>query len=182
MRRVVLVIALATTGVLFTVSPVSATERSAANLTSVVADVADENNTAVYEPGGDGASADPNCNEIYGGEENTNTLWLAGQVCYVPSAERIYVYDAWKDGYAVSAQWENYLRDPNGNWVLYRRGHCTNSLGFGNWGYCQKNFYQDDTYPNAVGGQGSGLRIYACLANVVCNGTETWVRNDPSLG
>jgi hypothetical protein len=180
MRRVVLVIALATTGVLFTVSPVSATQRSAVNRTSVVEDVADENNTAVYEPGGDGVSAGATCNEITTGGPTAE--WLAGQACYVPSVERIYVYDAWKDGHGVSAQWENYLRDPNGNWVLYRRGYCTNSLGEGNWGYCQKNFYQDDTYPNAVGGQGSGLRVYACINNVVCNGTETWVRNDPSLG
>lgn len=129
-----------------------------------------ENNTAV-------ASGEPTLigtawNDIIDPNDN-----FAGEACFELHGDRIWVYDARGDGLATYGQWQNYLRNPSRTWVLYREGTCKNSLGHGHWGVCDKDFYEDSTSPNAVGGQGSGLRIAACTSKV-CNGIDTWVRNN----
>ncbi|MFF9607875.1 hypothetical protein ACF1GY_37465 [Streptomyces sp. NPDC014684] len=77
----------------------------------------------------------------------------------------------------ILAMWENYLRDSSGSWgdFPYREGSCENHLGSGRWGYCNKDFYEDSTDPNARGGQGSGIRLWACAAQ--CAG-YVWIRNN----
>lgn len=56
-------------------------------------------------------------------------------------------------------------------WRYYRYGDCINSLTAGHWGYRDKDFYENSTYPNAVGGQGSIIRLWACT--YYC--TDTWI-------
>lgn len=52
-----------------------------------------------------------------------------------------------KDGKSVALRWKNYR-----NGSLYRQGVCVNSSGFGKWGHCNKDYYEDST-----------LRVQACL-------------------
>ena len=60
--------------------------------------------------------------------------------CYYQASDTWYVQDTAADGASAEARWENYR-----NGVLYRSGICRNSLGNGNWGACNKNYYEDST-------------------------------------
>jgi hypothetical protein len=82
----------------------------------------------------------------------------------------------WVDNNAgehVKAHWENWLRNADGTWVFYRDGDCI-SMNWG-WGYCDENFYEDSSL-NAVGGYGSGIRLYTCYGE--CDRNYQWVRNN----
>jgi len=60
--------------------------------------------------------------------------------CYYQASDTWYVQDTAADGASAEARWENYRNDD-----LYRSGICRNSLGNGNWGACNKNYYEDST-------------------------------------
>jgi hypothetical protein len=130
-----------------------------------------ENDTAVY--GGDPAQTGIACNQLFDAQDN-----YAAEVCFHLYGDQVWVYDARGDGHAAIGQWSNYLRDADGTWIKYREGECRNSLGHGQWGVCNKEFFEDSTNPNAEGGHGSGLRLWACTASTMCNADYTWVRNN----
>jgi hypothetical protein len=101
--------------------------------------------------------------------------------CFQKYGDRIWVQDAYGDGYPVAIYWQNYIRDDLGNWVLHRWGECRNYLYAPNWGYCDKDFWEDQTYPNARGGQGSGIRLYPCIISggyTGCLSNYKWLRNN----
>ena len=102
---------------------------------------------------------------------------LLSEACFQLHGDKIWVRDDLVDGHAAVGAWQNYLRDPSGTWVLYRYGRCDNKMGAGSWGVCDKNFYEDTTSPNALGGTGSGLRLFACTS-VDCIFPYAWIRNN----
>lgn len=67
--------------------------------------------------------------------------------CFEASGDKWWVKDTAGDGASAEAFWQNYR-----NGSLYRTGVCRNSLGNGEWGVCNKNYYED-----------SGLRWAACV-------------------
>ncbi|SCL72159.1 hypothetical protein GA0070606_5974 [Micromonospora citrea] len=99
-----------------------------------------------------------------------------GRSCFQKYGDKIWVVDSYTNGRGHYAQWENWLHNGS-TWVLYRRGTCGNALTTGVWGYCNKEFYENGTSPNAVGGRGSGIRLYSCDALVGCQG-YTWIVNN----
>jgi hypothetical protein len=86
-----------------------------------------------------------------------------GWACFERTGDKLWVDDWSGDGWSVTASWVNYLMNEAGHWVAYRQGSCVNKLGTGHWGVCNKDFYEDGTSPNALGGAGSYLTVYACL-------------------
>ncbi len=102
----------------------------------------------------------------------------ASKACFEPYGDKIWVYDKEADNAAAAGYWENYLRDSSGSWdysEIYRAGQCTNHLGAHHWGYCNYDFYEDNSL-NYYGGYGSGLRVYA-LTEYGPKGDYVWVRN-----
>lgn len=67
--------------------------------------------------------------------------------CFEAYGDKWWVKDTAADSASADAVWQNY-RDGS----LYRQGICRNSLGNGEWGVCNKNYYED-----------SGLRWAACV-------------------
>ncbi|WP_298183229.1 hypothetical protein [Saccharomonospora sp.] len=64
------------------------------------------------------------------------------------------------DGASAVVYWDNY-RDGE----LYRYGRCENRLGSGNWGVCNKNYYEGSTLEYQVCVQDfSENRIIRCSA------------------
>jgi hypothetical protein len=104
-------------------------------------------------------------------ESNTEVL-----VCFQKYGDKIWVLDLDSDGHSAEGYWENYLWDGS-DWVFYRNGYCDDHLTTTQWGYCNKDIYEDSTNPNAYGGKGSGIRLYACgLDN--CGTENVWIRNN----
>ncbi|WP_028662054.1 hypothetical protein [Saccharomonospora saliphila] len=64
----------------------------------------------------------------------------AVQVCYQAYGDRWWIRDTAADGASAAVDWDNYR-----NGSLYREGMCVNSLGQGQWGQCNKNYYEDST-------------------------------------
>lgn len=91
--------------------------------------------------------------------------------CFQRSGDVIWIDNAVGDN--VKAHWENWLEQADGTWVFYRDGDCL-STTYG-WGYCNEDFYEDTSH-NAVGGHGSGIRLYTCVGD--CNPDYQWVRNN----
>jgi hypothetical protein len=60
------------------------------------------------------------------------------KICYELDGDRWWVKDTSADHASAVARWQNYR-----NGVLYREGGCRNSLGSGEWGVCNKNYYED---------------------------------------
>ncbi|MFJ8960609.1 hypothetical protein ACIRG5_14605 [Lentzea sp. NPDC102401] len=88
--------------------------------------------------------------------------YTAVEICYEKGGDHWWVQDQ-NSGDASSAgvYWENYR-----NGSLYRNGTCITSLGNGNWGQCNKNYYEDSelygipcTWNRSAGG------------DIVCTGT-----------
>jgi hypothetical protein len=87
------------------------------------------------------------------------------------------VDDTDADDNSAQLYWENWLENSSGNLVLYRYGRCYNRLGAANgWAACNKDFYEDSTYPNAADGMGSVIRFWACEVNEGCGDGQA-VRN-----
>ena len=76
-------------------------------------------------------------------------------------------------------QWQNDLKDANGNWKPYRHGECWLRTAPDVAGYCDKDFYENSTNPNALGGQGSRIGFKACSSdNRYGCGSLVWVTNN----
>lgn len=95
----------------------------------------------------------------------TCTTWDDSEACFQPNGDYIWVKDLTSDGHAAYGQWTNALRDGYGMWYGYREGSCNNFLGYGKWGYCSKDFYENNTDPNAYGGEGSEICVWASTWN-----------------
>lgn len=83
----------------------------------------------------------------------------AVEICYQPDGDHWWVQDQAADGASAAVHWENFRGGS-----LYRYGICVNSLGNGNWGQCNKDYYEDSVlngFP-CVWDRGSG-------ADPVCN-------------
>lgn len=96
----------------------------------------------------------------------------AGESCFQMYGDGIYLVANTSGAYA---RWSNYLWNGS-SWQLYRQGECAISVT-GTWGRCNKDFYEDSTYPNAYGSQGSGIRVAICSSSGSCS-AETWTRNN----
>ncbi|MFD4643079.1 hypothetical protein ACFWN2_37615 [Lentzea sp. NPDC058436] len=62
------------------------------------------------------------------------------EICYEKGGDHWWVQDQDSDGESAGVYWQNY-RDG----ALYRDGWCMTSLGTGNWGQCNKDYYEDST-------------------------------------
>ena len=64
------------------------------------------------------------------------------EICYEKGGDSWWVQDQNSDDHAsAGVYWMNHLNHTGGD--LYRHGYCMTSLGKGNWGYCNKNYYED---------------------------------------
>jgi hypothetical protein len=63
------------------------------------------------------------------------------KACFQPNGDKWWVKDTKADGHSATASWENYLCDGS-ECDLYRDGSCVNELGSGEWGVCNKNYYE----------------------------------------
>lgn len=109
------------------------------------------------------------------------TQWDSSGGCLKKYGDRLFAYDTTLDGFSVYVLWENQLYNGSG-WKLYRKGRCTSNHGFDNYGECNKDFYENSTYPNAFGSSGSRIRIKSC-ADVTwgpdhCTEWSPWLVND----
>jgi hypothetical protein len=104
--------------------------------------------------------------------------WTEGvRGCFKKYGDQWWVRDTGTDVTAYAAiLWENHLKDASGSWGLYRSGECDNGLGDGQWGVCNKDYYEDSSR-NAWGGYGSRLRWRSCGV-YGCTGWSNWVYND----
>ncbi|SFO95288.1 hypothetical protein SAMN02982918_0937 [Saccharomonospora viridis] len=59
------------------------------------------------------------------------------QACFEAYGDKWWVKDTVADGASAVVIWDNYR-----NGSLYRQGECQNRLGSGNWGVCNKNYYE----------------------------------------
>jgi hypothetical protein len=98
---------------------------------------------------------------------------IGASVCFQPYGDLLYVDDTQGDNHAAYMYWENWQNDRSGHAVLVRYGRCYDRLGAAAYGeaVCAKNFYEDSTHPNAVGGEGSWLTFAACEVDVGCTAT-----------
>lgn len=63
------------------------------------------------------------------------------EICWEKAGDKWWVQDQDSTDHAsTGVSWRN---ERNGS--LYRKGYCITSLGKGNWGYCNKNYYEDST-------------------------------------
>ena len=109
-----------------------------------------------------------------GGIYDSDCITATGGIaCFQRYGDKIWVKHTGSN--LAAATYENYLWDGN-SWELYRWGHCWNTLAVGEWGYCNKDFYEDQTNPNAYGDKGSGIRLYVCLST--CSSSYVWIRNN----
>lgn len=102
-------------------------------------------------------------------------LWTTARACFKPYGDVLFAGDEFKDGASATTEWQNELRDSNGNWGLYRNGKCTWSGGSGTQGSCNKEMYEYSS-KNAHGGVGSRVRVKACLGDS-CSSWSRWILN-----
>jgi hypothetical protein len=82
--------------------------------------------------------------------------------CFQKYGDVIWVYDPYDDLWLAQAHWSLWLRDGQGEWTFHKWGRCKASpASVRVWVVCDRDFYEDSTYPNAKGGQGAGIRLYA---------------------
>jgi len=66
----------------------------------------------------------------------------AVEICYDKAGDYWWVQDQDStDNASSGVYWMNFLNHTGGD--LYREGYCITSLGKGNWGRCNKNYYED---------------------------------------
>jgi hypothetical protein len=63
------------------------------------------------------------------------------KVCFQSNSDTWWVKDTAADGASAEAMWSNWL-DGQLDSEAYRSGSCRNTLGNGQWGYCNKNYYE----------------------------------------
>lgn len=93
----------------------------------------------------------------------------AAEGCFVSYGDHLWVKDTSADGLVASVYWENRLWNGS-SWVLWRNGRCENHLGNGKWGGCNKDFYENGTNPNALGGKGSEVCVWGEVTGDVGDG------------
>jgi hypothetical protein len=96
------------------------------------------------------------------------------EICFQKYGDKVWVRNT-SLLYAEYGHYSNWLRDNNSNWVFWRNGDC--GVDFNGWGYCNKDMYEDSSH-NALGGYGSGIRLYPCDFEFGCTSYYTWVRNN----
>lgn len=67
------------------------------------------------------------------------------QACFEHYGDKWWVRDTVADGASAVVIWDNYR-----NGSLYRQGECQNRMGSGNWGVCNKNYYEKSRLDFAV--------------------------------
>jgi hypothetical protein len=80
------------------------------------------------------------------------------KACFEKNGDKWWVLDTASDGHSATASWYNMLGP---DVVTYRQGSCVNKLGKGQWGVCNKDYYEFDT-ANPYG-TGSYLYWEACV-------------------
>lgn len=90
------------------------------------------------------------------------------KACFEKNGDKWWVLDTVGDGHSATASWENWLYD-GVEWVVWRSGSCVNKLGKGNWGVCNKEYYENSTI-NVYGFAGSEVFWEACIYDSA-NGT-----------
>jgi hypothetical protein len=93
----------------------------------------------------------------------------AAEGCFVTYGDHLWVRDAAPDGLVASVYWENRLWNGS-SWILWRNGRCENHLGSGKWGGCNKDFYENGTNPNGIGGKGSEVCVWGEVTGDVGDG------------
>ncbi|MGW1958359.1 hypothetical protein ACWCPI_37370 [Streptomyces sp. NPDC001920] len=94
--------------------------------------------------------------------------------CFRKYGDQWWVLDT-DSPYAAIVNWENQLWD-GASWRSYRNGNCENLLGEGNWGVCNKDYYENSSL-NAYGSYGSRLRWRACGV-FGCSSWTSWTLNN----
>jgi hypothetical protein len=104
------------------------------------------------------------------------------EACFQKHDDRWWVRDTASDGHSATASWENDVFDGI-QWRMYRQGSCVNKLGYGQWGVCNKDYYESGS-TNDLGGKGSQLTWQACVYDSAggtwhgCSTDIAWVNND----
>ncbi|MBB5931861.1 hypothetical protein [Streptomyces echinatus] len=80
-----------------------------------------------------------------------------GWACFERSGDKFLVNVGDTVDGSPRVEWWNELKNARGDWKIYRQGYC-----YGEWYrhstvVCNKNFYEDSTSPNALGGKGSRI-------------------------
>lgn len=71
-------------------------------------------------------------------------------ICFEASGDKWWVQDTDEDHASAVAEWYNHR-----NGSLYRQGACRNTLGYGKWGVCNKDYYET-----------SDIEARACVVNL----------------
>ncbi|NBM21193.1 hypothetical protein [Streptomyces sp. GC420] len=72
------------------------------------------------------------------------------------------VFRVWAGDHADGSPrvyWINELKNSSGVWTTYREGVCYGEWYRDSWVYCNKDFYENSTSPNKLGGQGSRIKF-----------------------
>lgn len=100
----------------------------------------------------------------------------ASEACFQKYGDVIWVYDRVDDIFISQAHWSLWLRNGQGEWTFHKWGRCKVPPQYVRvWVRCDRDFYEDSTYPNAKGGQGAGIRLYALDDNWF---GPAWIRNN----
>ncbi|MDN0201220.1 hypothetical protein [Streptomyces sp. S.PNR 29] len=109
---------------------------------------------------------------------------VGNQACFRKNGDQWFVYDGEADLLSPYVNWQNRLSYDNGStWqsIPYRSGKCRNSWPNGNWGVCNKDFYESSSL-NKIGGHGSQVRFQLCLTSGFdgngCYAWSNWIDNN----
>ncbi|WP_329375092.1 hypothetical protein [Streptomyces sp. NBC_01483] len=106
---------------------------------------------------------------------------FGNQACFRKNGDQWFVYDGSEDLLSPEAEWQNRLAYDNGNtWQnspIYRSGSCENLWPAGNWGVCNKDYYESSSL-NKIGGHGSQVRFRLCPNRDFCSGWSGWIDNN----
>ncbi|NIH77647.1 hypothetical protein [Amycolatopsis viridis] len=78
------------------------------------------------------------------------------EACYERDRDLWFVRDTSANGHAAYAEWDNYY---NGKPIRY--GTCTNRLGAGHWGVCDKSYRAGSTIKFGATGIDSDARVWS---------------------
>ena len=86
----------------------------------------------------------------------------AVEICWEPAGDHWWVQDQdSSDNASAGVHWLNFKNHSGGD--LYRQGYCITSLGKGNWGHCNKDYYEDSSlYGNACRWNRSASNVIIC--------------------
>ncbi|MFD8967550.1 hypothetical protein ACFV0C_21585 [Streptomyces sp. NPDC059568] len=81
----------------------------------------------------------------------------SGWGCFERYGDRFLVYAGDTVDGTPRVYWTNQLKDSSGAWKTYREGVCYGEYYRGSTVVCNKDFYENSTSPNKLGGQGSRI-------------------------